>query len=303
MPLHQRNPFRHSTPDSDSDLPADMDEQEQEHLIHTLSATDAARTALYTRAFLIFPLLTSLLYAQRALTSPTASGTLTSLLQFSSLLFTALGLYLDSSARTRATPLGEFGGYGWEGVFRGKVSYTEAASPPPGANNPMFSRLARTARPPTLRSLPPLLRRNAQRTLVAAPKPGSGPLMSRRPDRELPALQSNLASRWLRTAPLFLAFLGVCTLAIFNYQKSSSSVVTSAMYALRTNKAARELLGDEIYFAHRIPWIWGSIDQLHGRIDIEFKFETQQWELKTEDGQVLNLMGAVDPFKEADMNS
>ena len=44
----------------------------------------------------------------------------------------------------------------------------------------------------------------------------------------------------------------------------------SSLYALRVNPTAREVLGDEIYFKHQIPWIWGSIDQLHGRIDVEF---------------------------------
>ena len=59
-------------------------------------------------------------------------------------------------------------------------------------------------------------------------------------------------------------------LAIFNYQKQSSSVVSSTLYALRTNQQAREILGDEIYFAHQIPWIKGEINQLHGRIDVSF---------------------------------
>jgi hypothetical protein len=36
------------------------------------------------------------------------------------------------------------------------------------------------------------------------------------------------------------------------------------------NPLAREALGDEIYFRDRIPWIWGSIDQWHGRIDVHF---------------------------------
>ena len=57
---------------------------------------------------------------------------------------------------------------------------------------------------------------------------------------------------------------------IFNYQKSSSSVVSSTLYALRTSEKAREILGDEVYFAHRIPWISGTMDQLHGRIDISY---------------------------------
>lgn len=60
------------------------------------------------------------------------------------------------------------------------------------------------------------------------------------------------------------------TIAIFNYQKSNSSAVNSTLYALRTSDEARRVLGDEIYFASRIPYIWGTIDQLHGHIDIQF---------------------------------
>lgn len=59
-------------------------------------------------------------------------------------------------------------------------------------------------------------------------------------------------------------------LGIFNYQKSSSSIVNSTLYALRTSPRAREILGDEIYFAQQIPWISGEMNQLHGRINISF---------------------------------
>jgi cytochrome c oxidase assembly factor 1 len=109
----------------------------------------------------------------------------------------------------------------------------------------------------------------SQRTLIPAPTPSSGPLLDRRPDRELPSIESN-SWRWVRTFPVFVAILGAAMVGIFNYQKSSSSVVSSALYALRTSPRAREILGDEIYFAHRIPWISGGMDQLHGRIDISF---------------------------------
>lgn len=120
------------------------------------------------------------------------------------------------------------------------------------------------------RPLESLFKRHAipRRTLIAAPKENSGPLMERRADRELPAIQSPY--RWLRTMPLFLAVMAASTFAIFNYQKQSSSVVTSALYALRTNPEARAVLGDEVYFANKIPWISGEINQLHGRIDISF---------------------------------
>lgn len=106
------------------------------------------------------------------------------------------------------------------------------------------------------------------RTLVAPPRPNSGPLLSRRADRELPSVNSH--RRWVRSLPAFAAIVVASSLAIFNYQKSSSSVVNSNLYALRRSEKARGALGDEIYFAHRIPWISGELNQLHGHIDISF---------------------------------
>lgn len=121
------------------------------------------------------------------------------------------------------------------------------------------------------RSLPIHSIRRAQphRTVVAPPSPDSGPLMYRRADRALPDIPTSYG-RWLKTLPIFLAILGTSTLAIFNYQKASSSIVNSTLYALRTSPRAREVLGDEIYFRDKFPWIWGEMNQLHGRIDIGF---------------------------------
>lgn len=92
--------------------------------------------------------------------------------------------------------------------------------------------------------------------------------MERRSDRALPSLSS--PNRWMRSLPIFAAVMVASTLAIFNYQKSNSSVVSSALYSLRTNDEARRILGDEVYFAQQLPWIWGSIDQVHGKIDVSF---------------------------------
>lgn len=72
------------------------------------------------------------------------------------------------------------------------------------------------------------------------------------------------------------------------------------------------MLGNEIYFASRIPWISGELNQLHGNINISFwvkgnkqsglvkfvsvrrrrdgYFETLEWSLKTDDGRVLQLL-------------
>ncbi|KAI0013258.1 DUF1783-domain-containing protein [Xylariaceae sp. FL0662B] len=180
----------------------------------------------------------------------------------------------------------------------------------------MLSRLARRRALSLLRSSPAIRNQIQRRTLVAAPKPGDGPLMERRPDRELPSAED---FRWMRTLPIFLAIIAVSSVAIFNYQKLSSPVTASTLYALRTNSKAREYLGDEIYFKHQIPWISGEMNQLHGRINIRFSvkgtknvglmrftstrptpkgmFETTEWSLETTDGRKIDLLDGDDPFK------
>jgi cytochrome c oxidase assembly factor 1 len=128
----------------------------------------------------------------------------------------------------------------------------------------------------------------------------------------------------LKTFPLFVIAMIITTGAFFNYQKQESSVVTSKLYALRTNPAVREQLGDEIYFASKYPWIKGEINQMHGRIDIRFwvkgtrkqgevrlrcrrkgrggLYYTQEWSLTMEDGTVMELYdpngNAIDPFQD-----
>ncbi|KAG9248559.1 cytochrome oxidase complex assembly protein 1-domain-containing protein [Calycina marina] len=181
-----------------------------------------------------------------------------------------------------------------------------------------------------LRSKALLQMRSVQRTnfvqrrmLVAPPKAGQV-LMERRSDRELPEID-NPGWRWARTIPIFLAVLISSCLAIFNYQKSSSSVVASSLYALRTSPTAREYLGDDIYFAHQMPWIWGEMNQLHGRIDIQFSvkgsrnqatmrftshrptrigmFVTTEWSLTTKEKKRIDLLDAGDPFEGLDLDA
>ncbi|KAK3697688.1 cytochrome oxidase assembly protein 1 [Vermiconidia calcicola] len=161
----------------------------------------------------------------------------------------------------------------------------------------------------------------SKRSIIAAPRPGSGPLMERRSDRALPSVSST-NFRWLRTLPIFAVIMVASTLGIFNYQKQSSSVVSSTLYALRTNPEARQILGDEVYFASQIPWISGEINQLHGRINISFwvkgtngrglmrfkserktrmgYFETLEWSLEPEGGKKISLLEnqGRDPFQQ-----
>src|SRR5271170_2622046 len=75
------------------------------------------------------------------------------------------------------------------------------------------------------------------RPLIPPPGEHSGPLLSRRPDRALPSVAKSRT--WLKTLPIFVALITLSSLAIFNYQKSSSSTVNSILYALRTNETAR----------------------------------------------------------------
>lgn len=99
--------------------------------------------------------------------------------------------------------------------------------------------------------------------------------------------------------------------------------MNSTLYALRTNPAVREVLGDEVYFASQIPWIRGELNQMQGRIDIRFwvkgsrgvkglmrfrsvrrsrmgLFETTHWSLTLEDGTEVSLLDSAgpDPFKQ-----
>jgi cytochrome c oxidase assembly factor 1 len=127
-----------------------------------------------------------------------------------------------------------------------------------------------------------------------------------------------------RTLPLFIIAMTISLFAFFNYQKQESSVVTSTLYALRTNPLVREQLGDEIYFASKYPWIKGEINQVHGRIDINFwvkgtrqtgqvrlrcrrrgrggLYYTQEYSLTMEDGRRFELYdpegNAIDPFQD-----
>lgn len=108
------------------------------------------------------------------------------------------------------------------------------------------------------------------RKVVIPPRHSRNTIASRDPDRPLPPLPTTALKRWGTTLPIFALIIGLSAAAIFNYEKSSSSVVNSTLYALRTNPQARELLGDEIYFRDKIPWIWGELHPMRGTIDVGF---------------------------------
>ncbi|KAA8909872.1 cytochrome oxidase complex assembly protein 1-domain-containing protein [Sphaerosporella brunnea] len=182
---------------------------------------------------------------------------------------------------------------------------------------------SRILRPTALRT--PLLRAAIRRnsTVVVHPRTGGNPVITRRPDRPLPDIETSRRLRML-TLPLFLATVTAAALAIFNYQKSSSSVVASTLYSLRVHPVAREVLGDKIQFRSRIPVIWGTLDQLHGNIDIRFAvkgtkgegmmrfrstrkgrmglFDTEEWSLTLNDGRQIVLLENAKSLPKSDQN-
>lgn len=96
-------------------------------------------------------------------------------------------------------------------------------------------------------------------------------LLYRDPERPLPSYSSVTSMRrWIRTFPIFVLICGVSAASLFNYQKVNSPIVTANLYSLRTNRRVREVLGDEIYFASKLSWIWGTINLVQGKIDIKF---------------------------------
>lgn len=113
------------------------------------------------------------------------------------------------------------------------------------------------------------IRRPQRRSLIPAPKTNTGPLMSRRADRDLPNVQSS-AWIWIKTLPIFIVVMIGSALALINYERSCSSIVSSTLYALRHNETGRKELGDEIYFRDKFPWIRGEMNQRFGRIDISY---------------------------------
>lgn len=105
-----------------------------------------------------------------------------------------------------------------------------------------------------------------------SPNPTARPdLLYRDPLRPLPTLASLSSNRrWWRTLPIFAAIITCSALAIFNYQKTNSPIITATLYSLRTNPTVREVLGDEVYFGSKWAWVWGSINLVQGRVDVQF---------------------------------
>lgn len=91
-------------------------------------------------------------------------------------------------------------------------------------------------------------------------------------DRELP---DPFKQKKLNRKYMIVYTIGIiiaCTL-IFNYEKTSSSVITSALYFSRKSKKLNELIGNNIDFKSKFPWISGTLNTMKGIVDINFKIK------------------------------
>ncbi|ODV58314.1 Coa1p, partial [Ascoidea rubescens DSM 1968] len=129
-------------------------------------------------------------------------------------------------------------------------------------------------------------------------------------DKELPDpfLQSR---RNKRNVLIFFTIIGISFYVIVNYEKTSAPIVSSTFYYLRRSKVIRDKLGSNIDYASFIPWINGTLNQVDGFIDIDFKvkgslnegviklfatrpdknsvIDIKEWTL-TVDGEVIDLL-------------
>lgn len=89
-------------------------------------------------------------------------------------------------------------------------------------------------------------------------------------DRELPdPLKPQKENR--RYFIVYAIGVAVSCAVIFNYEKTGSPIVNSLMYCLRRSEVAKQSLGDNIGYALGWPWIWGPLNTVQGRIDIQYK--------------------------------
>lgn len=137
-------------------------------------------------------------------------------------------------------------------------------------------------------------------------------------DTELPNITSHKMRRWAGFG-LFVAIMTVSLAFSFNYEKMSSSQVSSCMYTLRKSPLANEELGSGIRFASAYTWVSGTIRPLVGKVDFSFpvkgskaeavmhfnsrratgreKFRVLEWSLTFPDGRVVNLADSlIDPL-------
>lgn len=167
----------------------------------------------------------------------------------------------------------------------------------------MLSRVVRIVSRRAFRSNIPLLMATAPPKLVLKDK--DRPL---RVERDLPNPYKDRNRRRVEFLGFSVAIIAALAL-IFNYEKTESPIVSNTLYHLRRSPAITDLLGENIEFDGIMPWVFGELNQVAGKVNIKFyikgskgvsgvvklvagrearqdEFLIQEWSLTTKDKKI-----------------
>ncbi|KAJ1921797.1 cytochrome oxidase assembly protein 1 [Mycoemilia scoparia] len=63
---------------------------------------------------------------------------------------------------------------------------------------------------------------------------------------------------------------GIGTQVAFNYQRMTSTAVTTALFSARHNPQIQAIFGNYLDFSSPLTWISGEASNLHGKVDLSF---------------------------------
>ncbi|CCH43006.1 hypothetical protein BN7_2553 [Wickerhamomyces ciferrii] len=104
---------------------------------------------------------------------------------------------------------------------------------------------------------------------ISSAKPGNPEKRPMTIDRELPDPFKDRTRNRIQFVG-FWVLMFVSAAVMFNYEKTSSPVVTTTLHFLRRSEIIREVLGSGIDFADLYPWVSGELNQVKGAVDITF---------------------------------
>lgn len=88
-------------------------------------------------------------------------------------------------------------------------------------------------------------------------------------DRDLPDPREDRAKQIMGFVGFSIAMTASLAL-IFNYEKTESPIIETSLYQLRRSPVTKELLGENIEFSGIIPWVYGELNPVKGKINIKF---------------------------------
>ncbi|CCF57861.1 hypothetical protein KAFR_0D02140 [Kazachstania africana CBS 2517] len=57
---------------------------------------------------------------------------------------------------------------------------------------------------------------------------------------------------------------------IFNYEKTQNPIIDTTLHQLRGSNITRNILGENIQFDGLVPWVYGKLNPVAGKVDIKF---------------------------------